>query len=70
MTRVLVEQSTDGCNSRQKNTINANLMVPAIPPTDCSTSKIIKVRYAIRVRKNHFLFMSRSLNFIASNFYR
>lgn len=39
----------DGCDKYQNKVIRVNLSVPAVPPTDTSSSKIIKVRYVIRV---------------------
>lgn len=45
----ITEQDTHGCDIHQDEVIRVNIEVPPIPPTDFSTSNIIKVRYMIRV---------------------
>lgn len=46
---VITEQDTRGCDVNETEKIRVNINVPAIPPTDFSTSNIVKVRYLIRV---------------------
>lgn len=47
--RVIIGKETSGCSIGQKDTIYVNLKVPAIPPTDYSTSNVVHVKYVIRV---------------------
>lgn len=46
---VITEEDTRGCDVNQTEKIRVNISVPAISPTDFSTSNIVKVRYSIRV---------------------
>lgn len=45
----IIEQDTRGCDVNQQEHIRCNIEVPATPPTDFSTSNIIKYKYIIRV---------------------
>lgn len=45
------EKMIDGVNPGMEATAHVDLKVPAIPPTDFSTSNIVKVHYTIRVSK-------------------
>lgn len=49
-TSALVTQKTDGCAGFEDKDFHVNIEVPSTPPTDVLLSKIIKVRYWIRVR--------------------
>lgn len=44
-----MEQDTRGCDANQMEIIRVNLELQPLPPTDFSTSNIVKVRYSIRV---------------------
>lgn len=46
---VITEETIGGCNPGQKDSAYANLKVPPIPPTDYSTSNVVKQHYMIRV---------------------
>lgn len=46
---VVAEETTRSFGPGDKDTVFVNLRVPAIPPTDSSTSRIIRVDYLIRV---------------------
>lgn len=60
-TIVITEEDTRGCDVNQTEKIRLNISVPAVPPTDFSTSNIVKVRYSIRVSDdslcNHLKFL-------------
>lgn len=43
------KQEAIGCGKAETKTIRVNIPVPPVPPTDCLSSNIIKVIYAIRV---------------------
>lgn len=45
----MVKTKTDGCQKYDSKTILVNIPIPPIPPTDLSTSNIIKVRFCVRV---------------------
>lgn len=45
----IIDQDTRGCDVSQEEIIRVNLEIPPIPPTDFSTSNIVKVKYSIRV---------------------
>lgn len=47
---IITEETIRGCRPNEKDTIQANLKVPPIPPTDFSTSSVVKVKYLINVR--------------------
>lgn len=46
---VITEETLHGCGPGEKNTDYVNWRVPPIPPTDSSTSNIVRVKYMIRV---------------------
>lgn len=46
-----MEEHTRGCDVNQEEIINVNMELKPIPPTDSSTSNIIKVKYSIQVSK-------------------
>lgn len=49
--KTLFETKNEGCDKNEYKTIQASVNVPAIPPTEISHSKVIKVKYLIRVSK-------------------
>lgn len=53
-TNYLAGDSGNGCNINQNKEIRMNLRVPSVPPTDCSTSDIIVVKYYIDVSGFNF----------------
>lgn len=48
-TMKLPDEITRGFNPGEKDCIDVNLRVPAIPPTDSASSKLIRIEYSIRV---------------------
>lgn len=44
------EQKVQGCDAYHSNYIRVNLVVPPLPPTDDSSSNILKISYFIQVR--------------------
>lgn len=65
---VMVEKRTRGCATNREDIILSNMRVPAVPPSDETTSNIIKVRYFCRVRKFGF-FIRYFINFFHSMFH-
>lgn len=49
------KQTKDGCDAKSYKDIHVDLKIPKLPPTDLSSSKIIKIKYLLRVSKMHFL---------------
>lgn len=47
-----MKQNAPGCTAHQHEGIYVNMKVPSLSPTDLSSSKIIKVKYFIRVSRN------------------
>lgn len=45
----IVRTKTHGCGKYRDRTILVDIPIPPIPPTDFSTSNIMKVRYCMRV---------------------
>lgn len=43
------QRDVTGCDKNKDATIHVNLLVPSVPPTDCTSSKIIKVVYVLHV---------------------
>lgn len=72
-TSVLVKQYTDGCAGFKDKEFHVNIEVPSTPPTDVLLSKIIKVRYWIRVRiffpLFHLNFQRIYLNLFVDNWF-
>lgn len=58
----IIDQDTRGCDVSQEEIIRVNIEVPPIPPSDSSTSNIVKVGYSIRVSFSksidHFLIVT------------
>lgn len=52
-TKYLAGEDGNGCNVNQNKEIHLNLEVPSIPPTDCTTSNIIAVKYYIEVSRQN-----------------
>lgn len=48
----ITERDTHGCDANQEELIRVNIEIPPIPPTDHSSSNIVKVKYMIRVSEN------------------
>lgn len=48
----IAEVETRGCYAQQKQAYTVNILVPPTPPTDCATSKIVHVKYHLRVSMN------------------
>lgn len=48
----IAEVETRGCFPQQKQAYTVNILVPPTPPTDLTTSKIIQVKYHLRVSEN------------------
>lgn len=46
----VTKQNAPGCNAHRQEGINVSIKVPPTSPSDLSTSRIIKVKYFIRVR--------------------
>lgn len=46
---LVMKQNAPGCTAHQHEGIYVNMKVPSLSPTDLSSSKIIKVKYFIRV---------------------
>lgn len=46
---VIAQETISGCRPGEKDSKHVNLHIPSIPPTDFSTSNIVKVKYMIRV---------------------
>ncbi|KAJ6636592.1 Arrestin domain-containing protein 3 [Pseudolycoriella hygida] len=46
----LEEQRCLGCNTNQSQSRTVNITVPPVPPTDESTSNIVKVSYLLRIK--------------------
>lgn len=46
---IITEDTIGGCRPNEKDSFQVNLRVPSIPPTDFSTSNIVKVKYLIKV---------------------
>lgn len=46
------EQDAAGCDGNQNTTIRVNLLVPSVPPTDYTSSNIIKVVYVLHVSRS------------------
>lgn len=53
---ILIEETTEGCDANQDKIIHMQIEVPSTPPTDITTSNIVKVRYFIHVSK-HLLYL-------------
>lgn len=47
--RVIIEESTSGVEPGKTETIQVNLRVPSIPPTDFESSNVVHVKYGLRV---------------------
>lgn len=45
----IAEVETRGCYAQQKQAYTVNIPVPPTPPTDLKTSKIVHVKYHLRV---------------------
>lgn len=48
---IVAEETLRGCSAGEKVTIDVNLKIPPIPPTDSdsSTNNIVQMKYMIRV---------------------
>lgn len=49
------EQDAAGCDKNQNANIRVNLLVPSVPPTDYTSSNIIKVVYVLHVSRSILL---------------
>lgn len=49
----IAEVETRGCYAQQKQAYTVNILVPPTPPTDLNTSKIVHVKYHLRVSVKH-----------------
>lgn len=49
----IIDQNAHGCDANQEEVVRVNIGIPPIPPTDFSSSNIIKVKYMIRVSKTN-----------------
>lgn len=56
----MVKTKTEGCQKYDNKTILVNIPIPPIPPTDLSTSNIIKVRFCVRVCIDFIYLKSRN----------
>lgn len=45
----VTKQTTDGCDAKSYKDIHVDLKIPQLSPTDLKSSKIIKVKYLLRV---------------------
>ncbi|XP_031621629.1 uncharacterized protein LOC116339736 [Contarinia nasturtii] len=45
----IAEVETRGCYAQQKQAYTVNILVPPTPPSDCVTSKIVHVKYHLRI---------------------
>lgn len=50
-TIVISEGEAPGCDAKRDNVLTVNVPLPLLPPTDWTTSQIVKVRYYCRVRE-------------------
>lgn len=57
----IAEVETRGCYGQQKQAYTVNVLIPPTPPTDITTSKIVHVKYHLRVRANLVAFDRVSL---------
>lgn len=48
----IAEVETRGCYAEQKQAYTVNILVPSTPPTDVASSKIVHVKYHLRVNAN------------------
>lgn len=48
----IAEVETRGCYAQQKQAYTVNIQVPPTPPTDVTTSKIVHVKYHLKVSHN------------------
>lgn len=46
---VIADVETRGCYAQQKQAYTVNVLVPPTPPTDSTTSKIVHVKYHLKV---------------------
>lgn len=56
--RIISKAYTNGCGLNQEENKRVDFEVPAISPTDFSTSKIAQIRYLIRVREITLTFLA------------
>lgn len=55
---VIIEKKTRGCAANKKKLIRSNIRVPSTPPSDISSSNLIKVEYYLGVRNHdHFVIL-------------
>lgn len=47
--RLIAAKETKGCSENSHEIIRADLEIPPIPPTDSTSSSVVKVTYYIRV---------------------
>lgn len=46
---IIAEETIKGCRPGEKDSMHVNLHIPSVPPTDFSTSRVVQVKYMIRV---------------------
>lgn len=55
--RLIVAKETQGCSENSNEIIRANLDIPPIPPTDSTSSSVVKVTYYLQVVE-HLIFFN------------
>lgn len=58
--RLIVAKETQGCGDNSNEIIRADLDIPPIPPTDSTSSSVVKVTYYLRVGE-HLIFQLLNL---------
>lgn len=46
---IIAQATIKGCRPGEKDSMHVNLQIPPIPPTDFTTSNVVRCSYMIRV---------------------